>query len=128
MGFGMSRPQQMQQDISIAPAPTTKRPTTATSASPNPAVAGHLINLSFNVPFNSNLAGPDRDDVLYSSPNALQKWTHPEGTGEDTANHALPVHTRNVEILRKMCQQMSEESGEGAQERVTVLFRMENGC
>ena len=87
--------------------------------SPNPAVPGHVINLSFNVPFNSNLPGPDKDAVLYSSPNALQKWTHPEGAAEETPNHALPVHTRNVEILRSLCKQMSDSSGERIQATVT---------
>ena len=87
--------------------------------SPNPAVPGHLINLSFNVPFNSNLPGPDRDEILYSSLNATQKWTHPEGSAEDTPNHALPVHTRNVEILRSLCKQMSDGSGGSIHATVT---------
>ncbi|KAI7599667.1 hypothetical protein KC343_g15951, partial [Hortaea werneckii] len=57
MGFGMSRPQHPPQDISIAP-PAAKRSVVGTSMSPNPAVPGHPVNLSFNVPFNSNLPGP----------------------------------------------------------------------
>lgn len=117
MGFGMSRPHP-QQDLSIAP-PSAKRSLTGSSISPNPAVPGHQVNLSFNVPFNSNLAGPEKDDVLYSSPNAFQKWTHPEGAAEDVPNHALPVHTRNVEVLRSLCKQMSETSGETIQATVT---------
>ena len=52
-----------------------------------PATPGFLVTLtatillalvSFNVPFNSNLPGPDKDDVLYSSMGAFQKWTHPD--------------------------------------------------
>jgi hypothetical protein len=117
MGFGMSRPHP-QHDLSIAP-PAAKRNLSGTSMSPNPAVPGVPINLSFNVPFSSNLPGPDKEDVLYSSPNALQKWTHPEGAAEDTPNHALPVHTRNVETLRGLCRQMSESSGETVQATVT---------
>ena len=51
--------------------------------SPNPTMpGGHLVNISFNVPFNSNLPGPDKEDVLYSSLGAFQKWTHPDGTVE----------------------------------------------
>ena len=117
MGFGMSRPHP-QQDLSIVP-PSAKRSHAGSSMSPNPAVPGHPINLSFNVPFASNIAGPDKEDVLYSSPNALQRWTHPEGAAEDTPNHALPVHTRNVEILRSLCKQMSDGSGERIQATVT---------
>lgn len=87
---------------------------------PNPAVRGHAINLSFNVPFNSNLPGPEcREDVLYSSTNACQKWTHPEGAAEDTPIHALPIHTRNVEDLRRLCKQMSDNSGDQVQATVT---------
>lgn len=116
MGFGMSRPHPSQHDPSLGlPPPQSKR----ALHSPNPAVPGTLINLSFNVPFNSNLPGPEKDDVLYSSTNAFQKWTHPEGAAEDTPNHALPVHTRHVEILRGLCRQMSESSGERVHATVT---------
>ena len=118
MGFGMSRPQHPQQDISIAP-PPTKRTVAGSSLSPNPAVPGHPINLSFNVPFNSNLGGPDKEDVLYSSFNAFQKWTHPEGAAEDTPTHALPVHTRHVDVLRSLCKHMSESSGDRLHATVT---------
>lgn len=119
MGFGMSRPQHpQQQDFAVAPS-ATRRSVTGSSMSPNPAVPGHHINLSFNVPFNSNLSGPEKEEVLYSSTNAFQKWTHPEDAAEDTPNHALPVHTRNVEILRGLCKNMSESHGETLQATVT---------
>jgi len=118
MGFGMSRPQHGPHDHSVAP-PPAKRSLPGTSMSPNPAVPGHLINLSFNVPFNSNLPGPDKEDVLYSSTGAFEKWIHPEGAVDDTPNHALPVHTRNVENLRSLCKQMSETSGERIHATVT---------
>ena len=114
MGFGMSRP---QPELSVTP--PLKRPMTGTPMTPNPAVPGHLVNLSFNVPFNSNLAGPDKEDVLYSSLGGFQKWTHPEGAADDTPVHALPIHTRNVENLRSLCKQMSEGSGENVYATVT---------
>ncbi|KAK5175578.1 uncharacterized protein LTR77_000717 [Saxophila tyrrhenica] len=110
---------QLPHDLSIAPPPPAKRGLAGNAMSPNPAVAGHNVNLSFNVPFNSNLPGPDKEDILYSSMNAEKKWTHPEGAAEDTPNHALPVHTRNVEALRSLCRQMSESSGETVQATVT---------
>ena len=114
MGFGMSRPNP-PQDFALGPQQSTKR----SIANPNPAVPGHPINLSFNVPFNSNLPGPDKEDVLYSSVNAVQKWTHPDDTVEDIPNHALPVHTRHVENLRTVCRQMSEGSGDKVHATVT---------
>lgn len=116
IGFGSSRPHQ-QPDLSDAP--QLKRPLTGAVIAPNPAIPGHLVNLSFNVPFHSNLAGPEKDDVLYSSFGAFQKWTHPDGAAEDTPNHALPIHTRNVESLRSLCRQMSESSDEAIHATVT---------
>ena len=108
MGFGMSRPP--QQDFQNGIPPNVKRPVNGAAVSPNPAVPGHLINLSFNVPFNSSLTGPNKEDVLYSSVGAYQKWTHPEGSGEDTPTHALPIHMRNLEVLRNFCKQISEDN------------------
>ncbi|KAK3112924.1 hypothetical protein LTR53_010294 [Teratosphaeriaceae sp. CCFEE 6253] len=120
--FGMSRPPAAApHDYSAAP-PTAKRALAGTSVSPGPGsggLHGHPINLSFNVTFHSNLAGPDKEDVLFSSTGAFQKWIHPEDTEEDTPTHALPVHTRNVENLRSLCKQMSEGSGERLHATVT---------
>ncbi|KKY23588.1 putative kh domain protein [Phaeomoniella chlamydospora] len=56
----------------------------------SPAVDS-IVNLSFNVPFASNLYGPDVDDILHSSPAALQRWTFPPGTPEGTPIHKLPI-------------------------------------
>lgn len=114
MGFGMSRPPADHPMVSSA-----KRSVPGTSITTNAAVPGHLVNLSFNVPFNSNQAGPDKEDVLYSSTGAHQRWIHAEGAAEDTPNHALPVHTRNVENLRSLCRQLSEGSGERVHATVT---------
>lgn len=123
MGFGMSRPHQ-QDSMSVTP-PPLKRPMPGNSMpgasmSPNPIMpGGNMVNISFNVPFNSNLPGPDKEDVLYSSLGAFQKWTHPDGAGDDVPVHALPVHTRNVENLRSSCKQVSESSGDRLHATVT---------
>ena len=69
-----------------------------------------LLNLSFNVPFSSNLAGPDPQEILHASPDSLRRWTFPEGTEEGTPIHKLPVHANNVEQLRKLCRLLSEGS------------------
>lgn len=122
MGFNRPPQQQGPSDYSVPlPVGIGKRslPGSA-SMSPNTQIPGAIVNLCFNVPFNSNLPGPDKEDVLYSSAGAFQRWIHPEGaSAEDTPNHALPVHTRNVENLRSLCRQMSESSGERLYATVT---------
>ncbi|KAF2205726.1 hypothetical protein GQ43DRAFT_467875 [Delitschia confertaspora ATCC 74209] len=104
-GFGFSR---SNHDMS---APPMKRPAT-TPAPPPPVIPpGTQVNLSFNVPFASNLAGPDVDDIMYASPGAKARWTHPEGmTDLNLPPHKLPVHAQNVESLRTLCRQLSEDS------------------
>lgn len=96
--FGMSRPHQDTQP--------QRRPQ-GQPAAPTDSTA----NLSFNVPFASTLPGPEVDDVLHSSPGAFQRWVMPNGTPEGTPIHKLPVHSSNVENLRRLCRQISEQSG-----------------
>jgi hypothetical protein len=90
-------------------APPIKRPSTATAAQPV-IPPGTQVNLSFNVPFSSNLAGPDVDDIMYASPGAKARWTHPEGTAEGMPPHKLPVHAQNVDNLRNFCKEVTETS------------------
>lgn len=116
MGFG-SRPHN-QMPIS----PPNKQPFTSTSTNSSASSAtaanlssaptpGTIVNLSLNVPLASNLAGPDVDDIIYASPGAFNRWTHPEGTPADTPCHKLPIHAQNVEDLRALCRQVSEGNG-----------------
>ncbi|KAF2262164.1 hypothetical protein CC78DRAFT_468652 [Lojkania enalia] len=86
-----------------------KRPSTA-SAAPPVIPPGTQVNLSFNVPFSSNLAGPDVDDIIFASPGATARWTHPEGTAESLPPHKLPVHAQNVENLRTACREVTEQT------------------
>lgn len=102
--FGMSRP----HTDSLA-SHSLRRPHGAPPMTP-PTGIDPTVNLSFNVPFSSTLAGPDVDDVLHASPSALQRWSFPEGTPEGTPIHNLPVHTSNVESLRRLCRQITETS------------------
>lgn len=67
-----------------------------------------LVNLSFNVPFASSLPGPDVDEILHASPNAVERWTFPEATEEGPPIHKLPVHHANVEQLRRACRVITE--------------------
>lgn len=108
MGFG--RPH--HQDMAIPPPAIKRNMANQHSMQPNPQVPGHPVNLSFNVPFASNLSGPDPDSVIYASPGAYARWTHPSNTtaSEPPPNHELPVHTRNVDNLRSLCNVMNEAS------------------
>lgn len=81
--------------------------------------AESVVNLSFNVPFASNLGGPEPEEVVHATPGAFQRWTHPEGTEEGIPTHKLPVHTRNVEFLRQLCKGLSETSGGRLEATVT---------
>lgn len=167
MGFGMSRPQQQnpQQQHHGQPSPHDLASNGGKRGMPGPSVGGmppnpgHPIHLSFNIPFNSNLPGPDAEDILYSSTGAEQRWLHHHeqkarpgfpnhnnnnngslngmaggpgahltahgdgilngGGGEPLPNHALPIHTRNVENLRALCQHLSELSGDRVRATVT---------
>ncbi|KAL2851997.1 hypothetical protein BJY01DRAFT_244776 [Aspergillus pseudoustus] len=101
--FGMSRPHAEMASHSLRRAHGAPPMTPPTGIDPT-------VNLSFNVPFSSNLAGPDTDDVIHASPNALQRWSFPEGNPEGKPIHQLPVHISNIESLRTLCNQITESS------------------
>jgi hypothetical protein len=104
-GLMSSRPNQMDLPI---PQPI-KRPSLTNSQPISPLTpADTMVNLSFNVPFASSLIGPDVEEILHASPKALERWTFPEGTDEDTPIHKLPVHHQNVEQLRRFCRVLTE--------------------
>jgi len=97
-------------EMPVPPAPA-KRPSSAPSNA--------QVNLSFNVPFSSSLTGPDMDDIMWASPGATARWTHPEGTAEATPTHKLPVHAQNVDNLRNLCREVSEQTEGRVQATVT---------
>ena len=105
--FGMSRP---QTDVSNSQ--PFRQPhglvaaASSTSSSTSPSLS---VNHAFNVPFASNLAGPEREDVIHSSPGAFERWTFSEGTDEDIPIHKLPVHLHHIEALRSLCHQIREQ-------------------
>lgn len=113
--FGMSR---FHQDMS------TPQPLRRPQASPGSGFQGAAdsttpVNLSFNIPFASNLAGPESEEILHSSPGAFQQWTFPTDTPDGTPIHMLPVHVQNEERLRSLCAYISEQSGGRIQATVT---------
>lgn len=111
--FGISR---TVQDV---PGSQPLRRPTAPPTAPPSSSGDSTVNLSFNIPFNSNLPGPEPDDVLHASPGAYQRWTFPSHTPEDTAIHKLPVHSQNVENLRRLCRQISDTSSGHIEATVT---------
>ena len=120
--FGMSRPSPIQHDG--LPTGPPKRPLGGV-ASPSPSTSSAhddgILHLSFNVPFSSNLAGPDGDDILHATPAAIERWLHPEGTPEGTPTYRLPVHVKNLEALRRLCRDMTETTVDGRRLEAAVI-------
>lgn len=97
MPFGAHR----SNNTDIHPQPF-KRTSTAPSSSPVPP-PNAPVTLSFNVPFNSDLAGPRRDEVIYASPGAFDRWILPEGS-EEKPVYDSPVHVQHRENLEMLCE------------------------
>jgi len=103
-GFGMSRPNPMNM-------PQTNPLTKAThSPVSTPPVVETPIHYSFNVPFASDLAGPNTEDIVYATRDAVERWTHPEDAPDDVPIHELPIHAINVKNLRKLCNDLTQTS------------------
>ena len=112
--FGMSRP---PPDLSAQQQPL-RRPNTGSSNGVG-IPTDTTVNLSFNVPFASSLPGPDPEDVLHANAGSFQKWTFPANTEAGTPMHKLPVHAKNIENLRALCRQISDQSGGRIEASVT---------
>ncbi|CAL3965414.1 unnamed protein product [Diplocarpon coronariae] len=104
-GFGMSRPN-MVMTSNMLPNPQHK---TLNGASPvlSPTQAETPIHYSFNVPFASDLAGPNIEDILYATKGAVERWTHPSDAPDNVPIHELPVHAQNVSNLRQLCKELT---------------------
>ncbi|KAK4033314.1 hypothetical protein C8A01DRAFT_19724 [Parachaetomium inaequale] len=68
------------------------------------------IHYSFNVPFASDLAGPNTEDILHATTDAVLRWTHPEDVPDDIPVHELPVHSRNLVQLRQLCREITSNT------------------
>lgn len=75
-----------------------------------PPVADGPIHYSFNVPFASDLAGPNTEDILHATTDAVLRWTHPEEAPDDVPVHELPVHAMNLAQLRQLCREITSNS------------------
>ena len=117
-GLMSSRPNPMDMPLNQQQQQPIKRHMNGQPMSPLTPTDG-IVNLSFNVPFASNLPGPDPEEIIHASPKAVERWTFPEGTEDGTPIHKLPVHSGNVEQLRRSCRVLSE----GNQGRVEATVK-----
>jgi hypothetical protein len=104
--FGMSR-SNMGMPI-INPHQKVVHPGPPPIAAPHPPDGP--ISYSFNVPFASDLAGPDTEDILHATADAVLRWTHPEDAPDDVPVHELPIHAQNLAQLRKYCKDITQQS------------------
>ncbi|KAH7375613.1 KH domain-containing protein [Plectosphaerella cucumerina] len=80
----------------------------ASIAMPQPLDApSAIVHYAFNVPFSSDLAGPNTEDILHATTDAVLRWTHSAETPDDVQVHELPVHTSNLVNLRKTCKDIT---------------------
>ncbi|OBR12262.1 KH domain-containing protein [Colletotrichum higginsianum IMI 349063] len=104
--FGMGRPNMPMNPMN--PRRDTAPQQAASISSPQPLDAPTpIIHYSFNVPFASDLAGPNTEDILHATADAVLRWTHPEDAPDDVQVHELPVHTQNLANLRKVCKDIT---------------------
>ncbi|KAL2170300.1 hypothetical protein VTG60DRAFT_4979 [Thermothelomyces hinnuleus] len=72
-----------------------------------PPVPDGPIHYAFNVPFASDLAGPNTEDILHATTDAVLRWTHPEEAPDDVPVYELPVHAMNLAQLRQLCHEIT---------------------
>jgi hypothetical protein len=101
-GFGMSRP-----NMNMTAITPQHKPVHGSSPILSPTSAETPIHYSFNVPFASELAGPNVEDILYATVGAVERWTHPADAPDDVPIYELPVHAQNVTNLRKLCKDLT---------------------
>jgi hypothetical protein len=102
--FGMGRPN-MPMNAALNPHQKNAAQTGLSINSPHPADA--TIHCSFNVPFSSDLAGPNTEDILHATTDAVLRWTHPEDAPDDVEVHELPAHVEGMNTLRKLCRDLT---------------------
>ncbi|KAK7431491.1 hypothetical protein QQZ08_001981 [Neonectria magnoliae] len=101
--FGMGRPNMPMNALNAHP----KNAVQPGGPISSPQAADATIHYSFNVPFASDLVGPDTEDILHATTDAVLRWTHPEDAPDDVEIHELPVHAQNLANLRRLCRELS---------------------
>ncbi|KAF2402013.1 KH domain protein [Trichodelitschia bisporula] len=79
------------------------------------------ISLSFNIPFNTDLAGPKNEEIQYATPNASVRWCFPEGS-ENLPVHELPVHVINRRHLEALCGEIAQRTNGGVKFYIRTGF------
>ncbi|KAL2021965.1 hypothetical protein VTK56DRAFT_6384 [Thermocarpiscus australiensis] len=74
---------------------------------PTPPVPDGPIHYAFTVPFASDLAGPNTEDILHATTDAVLRWTHPAEAPDDVPVYELPVHAMNLAQLRQLCREIT---------------------
>lgn len=107
----MSRPNpNMPPNMPPGVAPPAQHHKGSHNGGPSPipqTAADAFIHYSFNVPFASDLEGPIIEDIVHATPDACERWTHPESAPDGVPVHELPVHAMNVLNLRKLCREIT---------------------
>ncbi|KAG6316794.1 hypothetical protein E4U44_000461 [Claviceps purpurea] len=101
--FGMGRPNMPLNGLN----PHQKNAGQPTGPISSPQAAEATIHYSFNVPFASDLAGPDTEDIVHATTDAVLRWTHPADAPDDVQVHELPIHAQNLANLRRLCLDLS---------------------
>jgi hypothetical protein len=102
-GLGGGRP-----NIPIGnPNPHQKNPAQQGPAMPAPQGPDATIHYAFNVPFAADLAGPDTEDILHATTDAVLRWTHPADAPDDIGVYDLPIHAQNLAKLRNLCRELT---------------------
>ncbi|KHN98170.1 KH domain-containing protein [Metarhizium album ARSEF 1941] len=101
--FGMGRPNMPMNALN----PHQKNATQTLGPINSPQAADASIHYSFNVPFASDLAGPNTEDIVHATTDAVLRWTHPADAPDDVQVHELPVHTQNLANLGRLCRDLS---------------------
>jgi hypothetical protein len=101
--FGMGRPNMPMNAMNARRDAATQQANPISSQQ----VADTPIHYSFNVPFSSDLAGPNTEDILHATADAVLRWTHPEDAPDDVQVHELPVHAQNSNNLKNLCKELT---------------------
>ncbi|PNY25727.1 Meiotically up-regulated protein, partial [Tolypocladium capitatum] len=101
--FGMGRPNMPMNTLN----PHPKSAAQPGGPLSSPQAADATIHYSFNVPFASDLAGPNTEDIVHATTDAVLRWTHPEDAPDDVQVYELPIHAQNQANLRKLCSDVS---------------------
>jgi len=100
---GMGRPNMPMNPLN----PHHKNPTQPGPPLSSPHAADATIHCSFNVPFASDLAGPNTEDILHATRDAVLRWTHPADAPDDIGVHELPAHVDALNALIGLCGELT---------------------